>query len=642
MDMIRRLHKHKGFTIVELVIVIAVIAILATVLVPTLGDLISKAKDSKATQVAKNAYATFVIDNPGTAPEFMVYMTDTRFVAIQDGSVAGVFNSRLEALSAMVGAEADESLLFRTNQENLWTYGLPPVYSDSDNVDLFVFAGQSNMMGAPVLEPEVNDFTDKALEYKYMPKLRGQNTGDFVLAQNPAGEWHYKDLNAAYGENLNDLAYKSTTKDYSKNTYFCPAMSNGKVGFAGQSEVNTYAGASLAPYFVTEYAEKYGHSSIYAHMAKGSVKIAHYFTEEMMEEYNDLIAAYNTANGTSLKKMSATELTGAGNAFDDKFNSMQEDYGKYAPDKILQNKCFVWLQGESDAGLSTAEYKLRMEVLWKHLQGLGFTHFFVLRVGFWGSTSILKVIQAQEEFCAENENCYIITRAPSLVSHPKATTENWWIQEPSAEYENCRDSYLTDSTNHHFNEKAFQLFAERSAKNVHRILHLGLVPILEDENIKGLIPEEPDIDLAPEDPTPYVSYIGTDWFKNSLSVSSSDNGWAEIKSSSAASTDLIPVNSTDSVWLQYVFIKSEIHAVGGFYNEDGELVAPLYYKDFGFSLNGNTGGTTAFQTPEYTNRISIADIEAATGQKIAYVRFTAWTASAGGHATTEARIYSGG
>ena len=38
------------------------------------------------------------------------------------------------------------------------------------DTDLFVFAGQSNMMGASVLEPEVNTFTDKAWEYKYMPK----------------------------------------------------------------------------------------------------------------------------------------------------------------------------------------------------------------------------------------------------------------------------------------------------------------------------------------------------------------------------------------------------------------------------------------------------------------------------------------
>ena len=64
------------------------------------------------------------------------------------------------------------------------------------------------MMGAAVLEPEVNTFTDQAWEYKYMPKLRGAETGAFVPAQNSTGEWYYNDLNAAYGEYLNDLTYQ--------------------------------------------------------------------------------------------------------------------------------------------------------------------------------------------------------------------------------------------------------------------------------------------------------------------------------------------------------------------------------------------------------------------------------------------------
>ncbi|MBE5869288.1 MAG: type II secretion system protein [Lachnospiraceae bacterium] len=51
----------KGFTIVELVIVIAVIAILASVLIPTFSGIIEKAKASNALSTAKNAYTSLLI-----------------------------------------------------------------------------------------------------------------------------------------------------------------------------------------------------------------------------------------------------------------------------------------------------------------------------------------------------------------------------------------------------------------------------------------------------------------------------------------------------------------------------------------------------------------------------------------------------
>ena len=52
---IRRTNK-RGFTTVEIVIVIAVIAILAAVLIPTFAHLIQKAKQSSALQDIRNAY----------------------------------------------------------------------------------------------------------------------------------------------------------------------------------------------------------------------------------------------------------------------------------------------------------------------------------------------------------------------------------------------------------------------------------------------------------------------------------------------------------------------------------------------------------------------------------------------------------
>ena len=50
-----KMRSKKGFTIVELVIVIAVIAILAAVMIPTFSGMVNKAKASAAMQEANNA-----------------------------------------------------------------------------------------------------------------------------------------------------------------------------------------------------------------------------------------------------------------------------------------------------------------------------------------------------------------------------------------------------------------------------------------------------------------------------------------------------------------------------------------------------------------------------------------------------------
>lgn len=55
--------KKRGFTIVELVVVIAVIAILASVLIPTFSDIVTKAKKTAALQDARNAYTQALVEH---------------------------------------------------------------------------------------------------------------------------------------------------------------------------------------------------------------------------------------------------------------------------------------------------------------------------------------------------------------------------------------------------------------------------------------------------------------------------------------------------------------------------------------------------------------------------------------------------
>jgi prepilin-type N-terminal cleavage/methylation domain-containing protein len=59
--MIKSLRK-KGFTIVELVIVIAVIAILAAILIPTFTSVVNKAEASKIQSELKSAYTQYVAE----------------------------------------------------------------------------------------------------------------------------------------------------------------------------------------------------------------------------------------------------------------------------------------------------------------------------------------------------------------------------------------------------------------------------------------------------------------------------------------------------------------------------------------------------------------------------------------------------
>ena len=84
-------NNRKGFTIVELVIVIAVIAILATVLVPTFGNVIEKANITSAKQNAKNTYTEYVAGveyDKGETAAATVYFVDGNYtVTIVDGAV---------------------------------------------------------------------------------------------------------------------------------------------------------------------------------------------------------------------------------------------------------------------------------------------------------------------------------------------------------------------------------------------------------------------------------------------------------------------------------------------------------------------------------------------------------------------------
>lgn len=96
----------QGFTIVELVIAIAIVLILTLVLVPTFSNVVDKANESAFKQNAKNAYTQYMIDvNYNDSSYYYIYCEEENsvYVTIKDGVVLNVYSSFKDATKAIVG-----------------------------------------------------------------------------------------------------------------------------------------------------------------------------------------------------------------------------------------------------------------------------------------------------------------------------------------------------------------------------------------------------------------------------------------------------------------------------------------------------------------------------------------------------------
>ena len=130
--------------------------------------------------------------------------------------------------------------------------------------DLFVFAGQSNMMGASVYPPKHIVSTKNSFEYKHKPRRLGKSHGEFMPVGYPVGEFSYIDMDLAYASDMINECGKSKLNDYNINTYFCPSMSNLKseedktvFPFATFSEADAPMGATLAPLIAEKWEKAY-------------------------------------------------------------------------------------------------------------------------------------------------------------------------------------------------------------------------------------------------------------------------------------------------------------------------------------------------------------------------------------------------
>lgn len=77
--------KNCGFTLIELVIVIAVIAILSAVLIPTFGGMIENARNSSRDQKARNAYTDYFAHHPTDDNSYLI-------IEVEDGGTKYHYN----------------------------------------------------------------------------------------------------------------------------------------------------------------------------------------------------------------------------------------------------------------------------------------------------------------------------------------------------------------------------------------------------------------------------------------------------------------------------------------------------------------------------------------------------------------------
>lgn len=100
-------NNRKGFTIVELVIVIAVIAILAAVLIPTFSGIIGKANDSATLQEARNRYTTYTAEHDyteGSPKQDLAIEVGDKYVVVKGGQMQDEIYDELDDAKTAAGA----------------------------------------------------------------------------------------------------------------------------------------------------------------------------------------------------------------------------------------------------------------------------------------------------------------------------------------------------------------------------------------------------------------------------------------------------------------------------------------------------------------------------------------------------------
>ena len=233
----------KGFTIVELVIVIAVVAILAAVLVPTFVSVVKKANESKDTQLVRNLNTALAVDTEVGKHETM--------------------QSALEA-AAKAGYDVAKINTSATDNEILW---------DSKN-DCFVYKKDSGIEYIP------NSKTEEATDGDFWKIVADASAAAANEKYNSyvMGAAELGDMTVANGLDVGENTVKGTITFESNETKTVTIRTNGGTLAvnAPNATVNHYGKAdkititAVAPHSYHEYGEVVGDIEI----VKGRLEVA--------------------------------------------------------------------------------------------------------------------------------------------------------------------------------------------------------------------------------------------------------------------------------------------------------------------------------------------------------------------------------
>ena len=175
-------NSKKGFTIVELIIVIAVIAVLAAVLIPTFSNLIQKANEAKDTALVSNL-------NKGLKMSSKDYAT---------------MHEALQAVEENVGVNVEKISAVATDSEILW---------DSVN-NCFVYLKSGDTKPTYIPDSQKTPVADNE-QYKYWEIVEAARN-DAIYSQYLAGDNHTEAVtvntgfDAGKNANLQSVTYANT------------------------------------------------------------------------------------------------------------------------------------------------------------------------------------------------------------------------------------------------------------------------------------------------------------------------------------------------------------------------------------------------------------------------------------------------